>query len=128
MAVQQQIAMAKERMRQAAQFQVFQNSLQYQYLQNGGMAQFGTTPTSTGGETQGKERFKFLSAPAATGASAVGLKNHPSSYMQHEMRQHEVTMAGGEPVSRDRISELAKEVVVGAKSSKLACFFVLFCS
>ena len=63
-----------------------------------------------------KNRYKFLSAPVMPG-SVVELKNHPSSYMQHEMRQHEVTMASGEPVSKDRISELAKEVVVGAKSS-----------
>ena len=118
-AVQQQIAMAKERMRQAAQFQAFQNSLQYQYLQNGGKSLYSSTPAPGRVEAIGSERFKFLSIPPAPGAKYVGLKNHPSSYMQHEMRQHEVTMASGEPVSKDRISELAKEVVVGAKSSKL---------
>ena len=130
LAVQQQMAIVQERIRQGAQFHAFQNSSQYAYLQNGGMygalaslkpnglvvGALDKTPFVP--SKQVNNRYAFLNQPQSAAKAALQLKNHPSSYMQHEMRQHEVTMAGGEPVSRDRISALAKEVVVGAKSSK----------
>ena len=48
-------------------------------------------------------------------SQTFGWINHPSSYDQLDMG-HEVTMPNtGESVSKDRISQLAKEVVSGAK-------------